>query len=30
MYRKIISFPEVWKEDEHRKPLYFAGCKTGR
>ena len=27
MYRKIISFLEVWKEDEHRKPLILQGAR---
>ena len=27
MYRKIISFLEAWKEDEHRKPLILQGAR---
>lgn len=27
MYRKIMSFLEVWKENEHRKPLILQGAR---
>ena len=27
MYRKIMRFLEVWKEDEHRKPLILQGAR---
>ena len=27
MYRKIMSFLEAWKENEHRKPLILQGAR---
>jgi len=27
MYRKIMSFLETWKENEHRKPLILQGAR---
>ena len=27
MYRKIMSFLEVWKDSEHRKPLILQGAR---
>ena len=27
MYRKITSFLQAWKENEHRKPLILQGAR---